>query len=570
MPKNTRLSKAEIDEIKATAFSMTGDRSGLTTLYEQYKNCYFMENAQKPKGMNIDEDDIKVTISPNGRNAVTGMKRLLDTSEVHISIKSNGEEIPASSKIERGLKRILDQSGAFKRARIERDLSLSAVLFGPVILAAESVDDLILQQKKPIYKKRYQDILRYTPFLLSAISPEESYSRWGQFGQIAHLRKHTVTGDALMDRWGVDNLPKNAKYTIWDWIDLENRVAWMDGREEVLVAKPHRMSTMNISTRFAGGSSLFDESDKYMQSFLYAHIKGEWDKRENLFWTYLFTAVFMQGLPGPLLVVDPASVEHGASTLDIDYSGGVRKIFAKAQAMNFPVVDSDVLRVKELMDSVHAESTIYKQTLGQSIEGSTFSGLAMLSSAGQLPLEDPKEALTFCYRDTFHHILCRVKEQGMKSEFFSASDIPDQFEVEVILKPNLPQDNLRNAQIVNSLGDKVSDEWMLSNILNVSDPKAMRKQVMREQLLKNVFGAMVQDPSVVQQLMAMIFGKKQQQPTTVQGSGADLASTEAAVPAAGEVPGQMVPPGVPNMESMPATEPMPIGAGMGGGNGTGQ
>jgi hypothetical protein len=570
MPQDQTLPKDRIDEIKAIAKQIAPNDNKLDQLYQRYEEVYFMDDANaKTRIVNVDEGDVKKTVSPTGRNAVLGMKRLLDTAEIHVTIRQRGEKSPHSDQIEKGLKHILMQSGMYRRARIEKDLNLSAVLYGPTILAAESVDDLITAQKKKdtpqskMYVKHLEKIRKYTPVLLRAINPRQSFSRWGEFGMIGHLRKYEIAGDVAQERWGLGGLNRLSKYIVWDWEDLENRVAWIEGAGDghnILIAKPHLMPSMNIVARFAGGSSLFEDSDRQMQSFLYAHVKGEWDRRENLFWTYLFTALFMQGLPGPLLIVDPESVGSN-NRLDIDFTGGVRKIFAKAQTADFPVIDGDVLRIKELMDATNSESTIYKQTLGQNLSGSTFSGLAMLSSAGQLPLEDPKEAISLTFRDIFEHILCRIKEGQLDNDLIPPDQIPDEYEIDVSLAPKLPQDNLRNAQVAQGLGDLVSDEWKHENLLQIGDSKAMAKQVMREQLLKTMVAAVAQDPKVMGQMVQRILGQGQpanvggngQTPPTGQPTPEDMAMMEQGQPTPEQM--AMMQQGG-GMEAMPQTAPM--------------
>lgn len=561
------ISQDLIDEIKKQATSLSQNAGSLTSLYKRYEEIYFMTGGDKPKTTSIDSEDWKVTVSPNGRNAVTGMKRLLDTSEIHVKVTTRGgDKAEQSDKIEKGLLHMLAQSGMLRRARVEKDLNLSAVLYGPAILAVERMDDLIAVQKNPASIARLERMKETMPFVFKALPPAQSFSRWGDFGMMAHLRKYKLRGDAVRERWGVENLSFTTDYQINDWIDLENRLVWIEGVTEPVLAKPHGMPSMNISARFAGGSSLFDESDKQMQSFLYAHTKGEWDKRENLFWTYLFTALFMQGLPGPLMIVDPESVAAGQNTLEVDYTGGIRKVFAKAQMTDYPVIDGDVLKIKDLMDAVNADSTIYKQTLGQNIEASTFSGLAMLSSAGQLPLEDAKEAIGFTFRDSFDHILQRIKNEGVDNALIKPSDIPDDYEIEVTQEPKLPQDNLRNAQTATGLGDLVSDEWKLQNLLQVGDSKAMRKQVAKEQLLKGMLSAMMQDQQLVMEIINQALGRQPQQPPTVAGGENGPASPETAIPAGADGsmmqgPAATAGANMMNSESIPATSPQPMGMG---------
>jgi len=563
---DTTLPQDEITKVKAEAQRLTTGESHqrLTDLYKRYEEIYFMTANEKPRGNNIDDNDWKVTISPTGRNAVTGMKRLLDTSEIHVTITdASGDTHPNSNKIERALKQILDQSGMMRRARVEKDLNLSATLYGPAVIAAEKVDDLITVQKDAAQKKYLQKIGLHTPFLLKALNASESFSRWGEFGMSAHLRKYKLSGPAIEERWGVSGLSAKSSYWIWDWIDRTNRVAWIEGRRETLIAKPHMMDSINIAARFAGGTSLWNESDKFSQSFLYAHTKGEWDRRENLFYTYLFTALFVQGLPGPLLLVDPESLQGADQTLKIDYTGGVRKIYAKAQATNFPVVDGDTMRIKEILDAVNNDSTIYKQTLGQAVEGSTFSGLAMMSSAGTLPLEDPKEAIEGAFRDIFDHILCRVKYEGIEHPILAAADIPDDYIIIVTMKPKLPQDDLRNAQVAANLGDLVSDEWKHTNLLQIGDSDAMRKQVVKEQMLKTMIQAMLADPGFMQEMIAVALRKPPAAPPPPAiPPGNQAAPPDEAMLQQQENGQPMIDPsmaqGQPNMIQAPMGGPMPM------------
>jgi hypothetical protein len=557
--KLKQVPEADVDAVKATAQRMVTDNRDLMTMYQRYREIYFMENIEQPKNQGVDKDDWKLTASPGGRNAVTGMKRLLDTSEVHITIKAKGDKHPKSDDIENGLKKILSVSGEYRRARIDKDAILSAILYGPVVLGAESVDDMLAVQKKPMYKKRLEAIRKRTPVLVRAINAEESYQDWGELGMLQHLREYNMSGLELKERWGIDTQGDQRKVVkVHDFLDLEKRVVWADNVKNAIFAKYHSMDSMNVVARYAGGSSLFNEAKYQLQPFLYAHAKGEWDKRENLWFTYIFTALYMQGLPGPLLIVDPDSV-NGQTEINIDFTGGVRKIIGKAQPANFPVVDRDAMEIKKMLDEVGNDSMIYKQTLGQNLSGSTFSGLAMLSSAGQLPLQDPKEAIQQAFKDIFEHILCRIKYEGIENDLIPATDIPDEYEIDVRLEPRLPQDNLRNSQIAQGLGDLVSDEWKHENLLQVGDTKAMMKQVIKEQMLKAFTGRMMQDPNIMGKFMEKALGNLMGPPASVDPTPPDQAmppSEQLPPPEAAMSPEMMGAQGQPNMEQMPQTGPM--------------
>ena len=131
--KNNK-SNINVAEMKAHAQQIIGTYGRRDTdLFARYREMYFMEDEnRRPNNSKIDDRDWAITVSPSSRNEVTGMVRLLDTSEIHIIAKSGGVEVTNKDKIEKALKSILRVSGEYRRARIESDAALSAVLYGPV------------------------------------------------------------------------------------------------------------------------------------------------------------------------------------------------------------------------------------------------------------------------------------------------------------------------------------------------------------------------------------------------------------------------------------------------------
>lgn len=487
-------------------------------LYNRYREMFFMEDEnRRPTNSNVDEKDWAITVSPSSRNEVVGMVRLLDTSEIHIIAKSNGAEADHSDKIEKALKSILRVSGEYRRARIESDAALSAVLYGPVVLYSESVDDLLTVNSKDKYRARQlQQIQRRTPFLIRSINPEQSYPEWGEFGLISHTWKYTVKGSVLKERWGALNVKAENDYTVFDIYDCENRLVYAEGVTDVLFSGPHGLATLPIISRYSGGSSLFHEPERQMGSFLYAKAKSRLDKRENALLTAIATAINMRGLMGPLLSIDP---ENAPEAIQIDYTGGARFIKAKAQQVDEKVIDPVVFQWRSLLKEIGGESTIQSQTLGQGNNQGTFSGLAMLSSAGKLPLVDSQRAIEMSFRDVFLNILQRIKDEAIVNDLIQPQEIPDDIELEVSLEPNLPQDKLRNAQVAQSLGDLVSDEWKHSNLLQVGDSAEMRKQITKEAMMKAIIGGVMQDPEIMKQMIGAVMGKPsgQGQPTMDNG-----------------------------------------------------
>lgn len=542
-----------------------------TELYTRFREMYFMEDENKrPLNANVDEKDWAITISPSTRNKVIGMVRLLDTGEIHITAKAKGQKADNSDDIERALKAMLRVSGEYRRARIESDAALSAALYGPVVLYSESVNDLREVSRGDKFKSRQVDeIAKRTPFLIRSINPEQSYPEWGEFGMISHVWKYKIRGSVLKYRWGAEAKP-DLDYTVYDIYDPENRLVYAEGIKEPLFADAHGLDFIPIVARYAGGSSLFFEPEKQVGPFLYATAKSRLDKRENALLTAIATAINTRGMLGPLLSID---TENPQDTVTVEWVGGVRFIKAKAQQVDDKVIDPVVFQWRNLLREIEGETTIQNQTLGAANNQGTFSGLAMLASAGKLPLVDSQRAIEMAFRDVFLNILQRIKQEGIANDLIQPSDIPDDVEIEVSLEPNLPQDKLRNAQVAQSLGDLVSEEWKHSNLLQIGDSSEMRKQITKETILKAVLGTLVQDKALMQQLVGAAMGmpsgqQQQQQPQAGQGQPTpeEMAMMQAGGQQPQPQPQQMTPEAMQAMmmqqggggEGMPQTEPMTL------------
>jgi len=535
------LTPDQIKQMESLTTSTISNYGALVTMEDRYEEIYFMTRRDGLKGLpNKDQDDIKETISSSGRDAVIGLKRIMDTAKVHVKVKDAKD----ADKIEAALLKMLKTSGEFKQASVEKDLNLSTALFGPASLAVECVDDLIETQTKEgqepneYVSRQLELIKKKTPFLIRALNAKQSFPIWGAYGMVGHVWKYTIKGSEVRDRWGVD-VDDSKDYVITDTFHYEKRLIKAEGISEPLMAcewvtrdpkgKIIGSISIPIFTRYAGGSSLFHEPEKQMQPLLYAKAKGEWDKRENLFWTYLFTSLYSQGLPGPLLLIDP---ENANQDIRVNYQDGIRTIVAKAQLADPQVIDGDVIQIKRLMDEQAATSTIQPQTLGANTQGVTFSQFAIANKAGLIPAQDPKEALEAIYRDAFTHILERIKHEGIENDLLNATDIPDDIELEVTIEPDLAQDDLRNAQVAAQLrnaNSNVSDEWINTNILHIANSKEMRKQKDKEDIHKAIIQKIIQDPNLLQKYVMAALGESQK-PAGPAASGQPSAEGEQPTP----------------------------------------
>jgi hypothetical protein len=526
-------------------------------LFSRYREMFFMEDeSRKPRNSGVDDKDWAITVSPSARNEVTGMVRLLDTSELHIKINDGGKESQNADQIEAGLKAILRVSGETRRARIESDSALSAVLFGPVVLYFESVDDLIAVTDDKYKKLKLEEIRKRTPILIRTIPADQSYPEWGEFSLLSHTWKYVVKGGVLRERWGVKDAKPNQDYTVYDTYDCENRLVKIDGMGgkggTTVFAAPHGLAEIPVTVRYAGGTSLFNEPEKQLNSFLYAKAKSRLDKRENAALTNMATAINMRGIPGPLLAVDPDTTND---TVEINYQGGVRILKAKAQLIE-DKLDPTVFQWLQKLDEISGQSTIYKQTLGENLAGSTFSGLAMLSSAGKLPMVDAQRGIEMAFRDVFLGALRRIKDSGIDNTLIPPNEIPDDIEIEVSLEPKLPQDQLRNAQVAQSISGLVSHQWIHTNLLQISDSNEMERQITKDAIKQAILQNILSNPQTIQPFVQAAMGMPPQQPQQPQ-QPPQQPGMEGQVP-----PEMMGPEGQPPAMPQQGMEQLPMGDAM--------
>lgn len=550
----------EIDEIKKAVRSDIAARSTLDKLLARYREIYFMTNIEKPKNSGVDSNDWKLTPSPAGRNSVIGMHRLLNTSDITIKI---GDDVREADEIEEGLKTILRVSGEGGIGRVESDAALSAVLYGAVTVYAESIDDLLTIKSLPEYKRKHLEKKRKrSPFLLRLISTEESYPRFDEDMAIRHTWRYRIRGAELRNRWGVDT--KDAtEYVVYDVFTPEWHIVWADGLGDIF-ADAHGLGCLPVFTAYSGGTNLFNKPEEQNQSFLYAKAKGEMDKWENSLLTAIRTSIHRRGLLGAMYWIDP---DNAPEKIQIDYQQGVLFAKGKVTAVNDKIIDPLVFQVQGLLADLNGTSTIQSATLGDNIGNLPFSSLAMLSNAGKLPLVDPTRALEHVFSAVFSHILYRIKSENITNELIDPAVLTDDVEVSVSLTAKLPQDSLRNAQVAQSLGDLVSDEWKHSELLQVGNSEEMQKQSMKEQMRKAVFAAILQNGQVINQAVAAIMGQGQQPAAQPNPQEMEQAQAEA------QMQGQPNPEqlaqmmaqrggmdmsGMGNMEAMPMTDSMPM------------
>ena len=544
-----QLTIDQTQEIIKNGKRVEQDFSSLRTNFELFRKQYFMEKPARPKNAEVDADDWKITPSPSSRNEVQGHKRLLDTSEIGVNMMENNQPSRNSDKIERGLKRVVEVSGEGRRARVLSDAALAVSLYGPCILAADMYSDMLMAKNlTPYMRRHYEKQEKKSPAVITVLNAEECSYEFEAGVLLLFQRKYKLRGNQLRARFG--ELPGKPikdtnEYIVRDIYTPEYRVIDVENYGTVM-SKEHGLTCIPIGIGFSGGSELFFKPEEQINPFLYAKAKAELWEWETSLLTAARTNANMRGLLGPMVHIE------GEEDASITHSGGMRIMRSKGKAtpIDDKIVDPVIFQLLNTVEDLSGQSTIYRQTLGENINAGTFSSLAMLSSAGKLPLIDPQRALQQAFEEVFDYILYRIKTDGIENEIIPPADIPDNYELSVEFKPKLPQDDLRNAQVAGMIGDKVSDEWIHTNLLQIGDSAAMQKQIVKEQVMKAMVQAMLQDQQFLGGMIAQIMGQGKQ-PAQVQGQ--TQPGAQPAMPQGQPMP---QPQGQPNMEQTPLTDPM--------------
>lgn len=561
------------------------------SMFSAFHDMYFMQNSEGDSSLNDhDASDVKQTISPSARNDVVGVHRLLKTSDPRFKATSQTGD---TDKLVKASDEIYGASCELLPTSVHSDATLSAVLFGMVTIRTEMVDDLLALDLDPVIKTRLQDIRMRTPVLFTAISAQQSYPKFGKYGMIAFVRQYDTTAGELREEWGPQAVPNHAKdteqLTVRDHTDGTYRAVYVKGESDPVEPKafgPHGLKRIPIVCTLAGGSGLFFKPEETLMPFLYAKWQGQWWRRETLLYTTLFTSMFERGT-GPLVSIDPTSLDENQQVM-VNWSGALRYITGKAQLIDDKAFDDNLVRAKSLLDNVGDDSTIYKQALGAEIGNGNapFSAVAMLSQSGKLPIIDQQEAVSKAIEEAMMISLRRMKDEsipfeGVKSQtpLLNPQDIPDDMALECTLEPNLPQDQVKNSQIANGLGDTVSTEWKRKELLQVNDSDAMTKQIWTEKASNQLFYQLVNNPSFIQKFLSIF--TQLNNPTQVPNSQVpkQLPPDQQTAPASPNPPAPMPPAntlstpqqvGGPQAAAaggaiMPAVEPQQPGQNMGGG-----
>ena len=161
--------------------------------FEDYEKMFLLDWQNKP-----DLEGIKITISPDPRNAILGVVRLMTMTDPIFSVPDNiGEKFDSADRLEQAAARWWLESGKVAGIPVHRDAVLSGALYGEVHIAVSSTQDMLdylkgvsgSNKSMKAVIKRAERLVQRTPFLFEVWNPKSGYPEFDSLGLSAYYRK---------------------------------------------------------------------------------------------------------------------------------------------------------------------------------------------------------------------------------------------------------------------------------------------------------------------------------------------------------------------------------------------
>lgn len=562
----------QIKEYAQELETSANSKDGRNSVLKGMEDIYFMRSYEEGR-LAEREPNLKLTRSPTARNSVKGMERLLIASDpvinVPYDINGNLSKNDAES-IENFCKAMWFASGRIGGDPIHYDAVRSGLVYSIVIIAVKSVKQILDNTAEGGKKRRLEYIRSRTPYLFEVWNPKTCYFESDLTGITSICRKIKARAGAVESAYGSHvreqvmkanhskEFNRFAEIDLAEYYDEDNHAVWIEGADGSVLMEKVDTHTIPIAAQVVEGSKLWEDAKAVVEPPLYTLWRSQLIDRENLTLSMLFTYIFNVGA-NPMFnefLNDPTNapeVDYSQPGYRIRYMANERVEPAQKQA-----VDPSMMQGWELSRDLGTQSTIYPQTLGEPLgKNAPYSMVALLSQAGRLPLTVVQRKVSWCISDALEIALRWARQSSDKQSAAYEENvvqldpkiIPETISVQAKLEIELPQDRLQaaNAAAVLTQGERpiVSNEWVRTNILNISGSKAMDAAIYNEQAR-----ALFHRRFMIQQLAQI----KQMEDMAMQPP----------MPQQGQMPPGMPPPGMegmppPGMEGMP-----PTGAGMPG------
>jgi len=468
--------------------------------------------------------DLKFTVSPEARNAWLGALRILSSTDPIVSVPRDRNDInvnQVADQIEKICKAILYQSGRAAQRPVHYDLINSLVRYDEYHLAILDTQDLLDQNSDSkasrAERHRLEKLAASTPYLLEPMDVKTGYWERDNYGLTCYYRVTPMSYSQALNRFGIDNLEKSeikgntrGSDIVYhhDYWDLTVHYAWLDSYngtsvpEHLLVGKDnngkHELPYIPIVVQVGEASPLEGELKYRRQPLLYGVWKGSLWERLNLVNTIIYSSLFAVAA-NPMYIHNKMQPE---SKLEIDYSvmGGVTSLGPgeNLQLFQRDVINKDLQAGLELAEAKFAESTMYKQVMGQPLGSNTsFSAVSLLSQSGRLPLVNYQRCGGWGIATALEVMFDLMKDRGKSRTVrylqgkldIDPKMLPEDLLIDVKLDADLPQDKLQQTNIASMLMQTglVDRSWVRENVLNIGQTQDMDQAVQEERFTDYMF-----------------------------------------------------------------------------------
>lgn len=467
---------------------------------DEFEKEYLMDwTEDKPT-----EEDAKITISPDGHNAILGVVRLLASTSPKFSVPVDKGDTSVSQKsdvMEKFANALWYINGRIRQSPLEIDLVHSGAVFAEFCAGVISTKDLVDQAKggSKAAQARAERIAEMTPVIFEVYDPRTCYPEFDSFGLTAFYRQSKVKSGVILDAWGQTAIdagldPSNRFEDVeyCDYWDFVTHACWIEGRSNPLFIGEHGLPRIPIVDQITSGSMVHTKPEQQRHGFLYGLVKSGISKRQSLALTVEASNVFKHGI-NPQLV---AKLKDPNQDLLIDksLSGTIKlEVGESIEPLQQQVIDPSLEKISVLFERKGEETTIYKQAMGGNIAGggnAAYSTIALLNQAGRLPLTDIQKRSAWGMGQLMEIAFAMIKDNkaGTKVQGdngvmkIKGNDIIENVMFEVKLDVDLPMDERQNTQTaVEMIRNKIaSKRYVREKILNIEQSSTMDDEIYQE------------------------------------------------------------------------------------------
>ena len=441
---------------------VVAEHASRNAMYQAIERMYMMQWDEQPP-----ESYIKATMSPDAHIAITGIGRLLTSTDPVISVARSAEEpgdVARADKLEKVLQALWRRANRARRWPLHYDACKSAALFAEVCIEIANVDETLrwaeVEGRDTTQLKREA---KACPYSYNVRHPSTVFPQFGAFGLRSVLHRYRRRLWEVREFWG-----KNAAVVEgddMDWVTFSNywdatyHVVWVNDGDKPVVSEKHGLPFIPWVCVISDGSGMWNEPEKQRNPMLYSVWKGGWWQRQNLLYSVFYTLAAQMGFPTWVIT----TLDGRDVAIDLNKPGGKVEMrpgesVAPLQKM---LIDDAVKQGLAIADSKLISATLPRVVFGES-PGSTmsYSAMNLLSQGGRLPLVPIERQVGYALAEMFDVTLRWIHHAGKKVQLYNVGEMaevapfdinPDHIEVDVKLKADVPQDRLSLATMIQIL-----------------------------------------------------------------------------------------------------------------------